>query len=225
MKLTGTHIEGIHACDAMKVLVGKAIVGHLPLLTALSVGLTARQAVLPHEDPHDFDDFRNAFWLHLDPHGPVEAFLVEKICIDLWRLRRVSLLENAMYTAGERENEPTPLELMRKLGRETSEYLRRQGAEAGTAPEPGQRPANAETPADDASEPQERPTELSDPMNMIWRINGNPGFFANLWRHESDLQKSFYRALHELQRLQATRAGERVPAPAAVDVNVNVGGN
>ena len=59
---------------------------------------------------------------------------------------------------------------------------------------------------------------------MIWRLRGNPGFFANLWRHESDLQRSVYRALLELQRLQATRAGERVPAPAAVDVNVNVEG-
>ena len=28
----GTHIEGIHACDAIKVLVGKPSVGDLPLL-------------------------------------------------------------------------------------------------------------------------------------------------------------------------------------------------
>ena len=62
-------------------------------------------------------------------------------------------------------------------------------------------------------------------MNMIWRINGNPGFFANLWRHEGALLRSFFRTLHELQRLQAIRAGERVQAPAAVDVDVNINGN
>jgi len=192
---------------------------------AIKHGLTGRQAVLPHEDPNEFDDFRRALWLKLAPQGPLEAFLVDKICMDLWRLRRVPLLENAMYTAGERENEPTPLELMRQLGAKAAECIERENAEASTTPDSGERPTNAETPADAPSETEKSPAELFDPMNMIWRINGNPGFFANLWRHESDLQKSFYRALHELQRVQAMRAGERVSAPAAVDVNVNVGGN
>ena len=49
--------------------------------------------------------------------------------------------------------------------------------------------------------------------------------FANLWRHEAALSRSWSRTLHELQRLQAIRAGERVPAPAAVDVDVSINGN
>jgi hypothetical protein len=49
--------------------------------------------------------------------------------------------------------------------------------------------------------------------------------FANLWRHEAALSRSSSRILHELQRLQAIRAGERVPAPAAVDVDVRISGN
>jgi hypothetical protein len=47
--------------------------------------------------------------------------------------------------------------------------------------------------------------------------------FANLWRHEAALSRSWSQSLH--QRLQAKRAGERVPAPAAVDVDVNINGN
>lgn len=42
-----------------------------------------------------------------------------------------------------------------------------------------------------------------------------------LGRHEAGLERTLYRALHELQRLQATRAGVDVPVPAAVDVNVS----
>jgi hypothetical protein len=44
--------------------------------------------------------------------------------------------------------------------------------------------------------------------------------FANLSRYEVALSRSLLRNLHELQRLQAVRAGERVPAPAVVDVDI-----
>jgi hypothetical protein len=41
-------------------------------------------------------------------------------------------------------------------------------------------------------------------------------------RYEVTLERSLYRALHELQRLQAARAGQPVPLPEAVDVDVFV---
>lgn len=37
-------------------------------------------------------------------------------------------------------------------------------------------------------------------------------------RYENALERSLYRALHELQRLQAARNGERPPAPVVVDL-------
>jgi hypothetical protein len=43
---------------------------------------------------------------------------------------------------------------------------------------------------------------------------------AKLSRYEATLQRNLMRALHELQRLQAARKGEHVPAPVAVDVDV-----
>src|SRR5438128_11326176 len=46
--------------------------------------------------------------------------------------------------------------------------------------------------------------------------------FAKLARYEAALERAFYRALHELQRLQAARAGQAVPPPVAVDVDVTV---
>jgi DNA-binding MltR family transcriptional regulator len=47
---------------------------------------------------------------------------------------------------------------------------------------------------------------------------------SKLARYESTLDRSLYRALHELQRLQALRKGASSGPPAAVDVDVSVSG-
>jgi hypothetical protein len=41
------------------------------------------------------------------------------------------------------------------------------------------------------------------------------------FRYETMLEKSIYKALHELERLQAKRNGEDVPLPVMVDINVD----
>ena len=43
-----------------------------------------------------------------------------------------------------------------------------------------------------------------------------------LSRYEMTLERSLYKALHELQRLQAARDGQAVPLPEAVDVEVSI---
>lgn len=45
-----------------------------------------------------------------------------------------------------------------------------------------------------------------------------------LSRYEVTLERSLYKALHELQRLQAARDGQHIPLPEAVDVEVSVTG-
>ena len=44
-----------------------------------------------------------------------------------------------------------------------------------------------------------------------------------LLRYETTIERSTFRALHELERLQAKRTGKDVPIPAVVDVNVDGG--
>lgn len=41
------------------------------------------------------------------------------------------------------------------------------------------------------------------------------------FRYETMLEKSLYKALHELERVQAKRNGKDVPLPAVVDVNLD----
>lgn len=45
---------------------------------------------------------------------------------------------------------------------------------------------------------------------------------AKLSRYQSTLDRSLYRALHELERLQARRRGVNVPVPVAVDIDIGV---
>ena len=44
---------------------------------------------------------------------------------------------------------------------------------------------------------------------------------SKLARYERNLERGMYRALHELQRLQASRSGQEVLPPAVVDVDVS----
>jgi len=41
------------------------------------------------------------------------------------------------------------------------------------------------------------------------------------FRYEAMLERGIYKALHELQRIQAARMGEKPPAPIAIDVDVS----
>ena len=65
--------------------------------------------------------------------------------------------------------------------------------------------------------------DLDDPsLNVTRVLETSPEPFRNLWRHEAGLDRSMLKMLHELERLQAKRAGQHVPVPTVVDVNVSI---
>lgn len=45
--------------------------------------------------------------------------------------------------------------------------------------------------------------------------------YGKFTRYETSLERGIYKALHELQRIQATRAGEKPTLPIAVDVDIS----
>lgn len=51
----------------------------------------------------------------------------------------------------------------------------------------------------------------------------SPQVFPTFGRYEGMLERGLFRALHELQRLQAARSGQDVPPPAAVDLHLHGG--
>lgn len=49
----------------------------------------------------------------------------------------------------------------------------------------------------------------------------NHDTYGKLIRYESSIERGIYKALHELQRIQSARMGEKPPAPVALDVDVS----
>jgi hypothetical protein len=75
---------------------------------------------------------------------------------------------------------------------------------------------------------------LDDFKNLLEPVLQDPGLPAAIGpesaqkllgfqRYESTFRSWFFKTLHELERLQRTRQGERVPAPAVLDVNIHAG--
>ena len=184
---------------------------------ALKHGLTARDVVLPGENPDDFDSFRADLLTSFDLQGALEGALGEMIVGYLWRLRRVPIFEAMLYKRGCAEllvrqaeelvsqYESTTdrmIALLRKTGVEASDKQAYQDAE--------QKLARARAQLDDPS------------FNVSRVLQTSPEPFRNLWRHESALARSLVRNMHELERLQAKRAGQYVPVPEVVDVDLKV---
>ena len=71
--------------------------------------------------------------------------------------------------------------------------------------------------------PQAERVDDSDGLGLSFlRDSAQANAFSKLSRYETTIERSLYKALHELQRLQATRRAEgNAPAPVAVDVEVS----
>jgi len=185
---------------------------------ALKHGLTGREVVLPNENPDDFDSFRAGLLTSLDPQGELEAALAEKIVADFWRLRRVPIFEATLYRRG-------CAELLVKQADESVRWYesieshRIRALLISKDLSPDERKALG----DDEEKLFLARTQLDDLSFKVTRVLE---MFAeplkNLERHEAALSRSMLRTLHELERLQARRAGEHVPVPVAVDVDVSL---
>jgi hypothetical protein len=185
---------------------------------AVKHGLTGKQVVLPNEDPEEFDAFRDGLLSALDPYGELEETLAEQIMSDAWRLRRVPLLESALFRRGHQELIIANQE-QRVHGYEYAEASKLMETEFD---KPKVAKNDRQAHADALAKLTELRSKLNDPsVEMTMVFEKYSATFTNLSRHEAGLCRSFLRNLHELQRLQAIRRGERVEAPAVVDVDLN----
>jgi hypothetical protein len=189
---------------------GKAIASK----NARKHGLLSRELVLPTEKGQELSTLREALMGDLRPQGTVETELVEHILGFVWRLRRVERIETGLLTFRVYDH---------------------QRDRASTVVHQVER-----TPLNDVLEMT--PTTITDPgrhaiaMKDIARLDAlcdadtpalavafaaDAEILATLMRYETTLRRNLQRALHELERRQAARAGVPVPPPAAVDIDVS----
>ena len=186
-------------------------------LNALRHGLLSEEILLPGEDEGALRELAERLTAELQPVGELENLLVDRITSLLWRLRRLGRVEAGIFAhefyaeladRAEREaraQESTLSDLMAfadtTIGDEAKHGEALQRAQEMRVKQDAENTALGRTFARDA-----------DSANA----------FAKLSRYETAIERGLYKALHELQRLQAARAAAgSVPPPVAVDVDIS----
>lgn len=213
---------------------GKAITR----LNALKHGLTAQDVLLSGENERAFEELCERLKIELCPEGVLESQLVERVAIALWRLRRVYRVEAGIFASQASfmgrnlampdldKNASTELikRLKSVLERRAQPVLFKHNRpildiREDVTSEPGQEPAGSP-----AISTRETVIEQEQPRLGLAFVEDADGANAltKLSRYEAGLERGLYRALHELQRLQAARKGG-VATSLAVDLTIDAG--
>jgi hypothetical protein len=177
---------------------------------ALKPGFLSREVLLPDEPETAFTEFARELQAQLNPQGELEYALSERIVGLLWRLRRAGKLEaGVLFWQRCRLAKPaaTTLYDSESWDYDYVSFYRERAIEID-----GQTRTNALLHAEKA-----KAIDLAT-LGEAYIYGENS--IAKLSRYESAMQRNLLRALHELQRLQAARREEHVPAPRAIDVDV-----
>ncbi len=179
-------------------------------------GLLAKEALLGDEDAAEFRALQDRMYEDLSPVGAVEELLVDRITSLAWRLRRVMRVESGLLEYRRLEQDAAIAEARVKSYTKTrwdtiSEKLAKDDVEIVDA----EKHRSARSVSLDAQ------SRLLEPIPSLGRwFVADQASLALLSRYEAGFERSFFKALHELQRIQARRQGEAVPYPAAVDVEL-----
>jgi len=162
-------------------------------------GLLSEQAALPGESRRRLLALHDQLYLELRPVGVLEQLFVDRIVCGFWRLRRALHAEReAMKLKG--QGDVRPLIITYVTGGDEGETdLDSSGADV-----------------------QRSPDKRRQPGSLLAQAVANEQV-EKILRYETTIERQIYRALHELQRLQAARKGARPLAPIAVDVDLGQG--
>jgi hypothetical protein len=184
-------------------------------LNALKHGLLSQETLLPEEDEALLTSLRESLQDELRPVGILEDLLEDRMTSVLWRLRRLGTLEagvlscrlgkvhaNRALKKAKKYEEPDPME------EDVEEEPIVTDAEKHEA-------AMAKFRKAKARQKQETPT-----LGLAFiRDSQESDAFSKLSRYETTLERSFFRALHELQSLQAARMRHVINTPQSVDTD------
>lgn len=182
---------------------------------ALRHGLLSRAALLPDEDPELFADLQHGIEADLAPVGEIEWMLVGQITMAIWRLARAQRVEASVF-AHRMADQQAQLATRDASSCERNvmgEIFAQDGVEIT---DPERRESSLER-ARAAS--AERNDEVLGAAFIEDARSSDA--LSKLSRYETAHRRSLSRTLHELQRLQAARAGQAVSPPAVLDVNIS----
>jgi hypothetical protein len=204
-------------------------------------GLLCKDVLLPQEEPDELEELYQPLRAQLQPEGALEELMFERIVACAWRLRRLGRVEAGLFVrtqslleaqrAGRVINDREPQMIQEYPGKvvitkttiteNDRERMRRE--EAATPPEvKAARELEKETARAVRKQAMQRLEEGDGLLGEVFAKDaGNRDAFTKLSRYETAMERGLSRALHELQRLQAERAGKPVLPPMVVDVNLS----
>jgi hypothetical protein len=185
-------------------------------LNANKHGLRSQEVLLPGEDEEALKELDENLRAELQPVGELETLLVDGIIAAHWRLRRLRRVEAGIF-AWELYGE-----LAERAQQEAHTYewsvLDALGSPEQITDE--QKHQKALSRAQEMKAKQD--AETATLGRTFIRDADKANAFSKLSRYETAIWRSLYKALHELQRLQAARRTEGdVLPPIALDVDVS----
>jgi hypothetical protein len=188
-------------------------------LNAAKHGLLSKETLLPGEDEAALKELAERLRAELQPAGELEGLLVERIVAAHWRLRRLGRVEAGVF-AYELYGELVERAQREVDDHESTENKRLLRAISKTVITDEQKHREALSRSEEMKAKQDARTATLG--RTFIRDADGANAFSKLSRYETAIERSLYRALHELQRLQAARrAGSGVAPPMAVEVDVS----
>ena len=188
---------------------------------AVTHGLLSQDTLLPDEDPQGFQVLAETVRAEWNPDGAHEHLLVDLMIRATWRLGRVARMEAGVWTWKRLGI------LAERAGRAARSYER--GA-VDAFSEKYEQPTITDAEKYHAARTEtERLKALREDSPAatlgltVIRASSRVDALSKLQRYEAAIERSFFRALHELQRHQHARLGGHVPPPLAIDVIVDDG--
>jgi hypothetical protein len=188
-------------------------------LNALKHGLLSQEVLIPGEDPSALKELAERWVAALRPVGELEIGFVEDVIASDWRLRRLRKVEAGVFSwqlYGEWQERAQSE--AKSYVRGVLEYIVED--EDTTTITDEQKHQGALSKAQEMKAKQHAETTALG--RAFIRDANEANAFPKLSRYETNIERRFYKALHELQRLQAARhANMNVTPPVAVDVDVS----
>jgi hypothetical protein len=210
-KKTQTNRQNALKSTGPKTPEGKAAVR----LNAVRHGLLSREVLLPGEDEGALRELNERLRDELQPVGEMESLLVDRIVTAYWRLRRLGRVEAGIFAwelygeLAERAQQEAKSYVSTIADVYKDDHIRDE-----------QKHQEALSKAQEMKAKQD--AETATLGRTFIRDADQANAFSKLSRYETAIERSLYKALHELQRLQAARRAEgNVLPPLAVDVDVS----
>jgi len=178
-------------------------------MNALKHGMAAEEVVIPGENPAELRALHRSSIATWKPVGAIEERLVWEMTFTDWRLRRARWVE-AMFASA--DTKPGAGEFVFKL------RVPPQVSRAVAEEPPSDKPEDAKPEKDKLDEPQ--PDSTPSALSAAETLFG-PHPIKQLLRYEAAAERSYYRAFHTLERVQARRMGRDVSPPQVVHVHAN----